>query len=398
MLNSALVVDDSTLFQNLIKAELTDLQVQTIRVCNDGREALALVEHNPDQFDCIITDLHMPKMDGLQFLEALGKAAYRGGVIIASSLEERIIQLAVNIALNQKLHLIGSLNKPIMPDKLAQLCYRTAQRQRLLQPDIVLIKKRILNDALLKNRVIPYFQPKIRFNEKKIAGLEVLARLDLINQHEIVAPNRFIPVAEKFGFIDQLTNCLFEKTLPQYKTLQTELQTPNLKLAFNLCATQLTDSTLPDRLCQYCDQYGVRQENIVLEVTERKIVSDTVQLMTLDRLRIHGFGLSLDDFGTGYTNVRQLREYPFTEIKVDKSLVNQIHDDRVSQIILRALIDLAHEYHMDIVVEGIEDIREYQYLEHFSDLVAQGFLISRPKSYEELIRWSHAWQNRPTAH
>jgi len=108
---------------------------------------------------------------------------------------------------------------------------------------------------------------------------------------------------------------------------------------------------------------------------------------------MRGYSISLDDFGTGFTNLTQLRTLPFTEIKIDRSLIRDIHIDNFSQVVVNSLAQIAIEQHFTLVAEGIENFNELEYLQrHFKlEVLLQGYLICRPKPCKELITWHQNW-------
>jgi len=117
-----------------------------------------------------------------------------------------------------------------------------------------------------------------------------------------------------------------------------------------------------------------------------------MQLETLNRLRMHGFGISLDDFGVGFTNMNQLRNLPFTEIKIDRSLISHIETDLFSQVVVSSLFNITSKDNLDLVAEGVERPEELVYLRHYRrNLAIQGFLFSRPKPQGEFISWAKDW-------
>jgi len=107
---------------------------------------------------------------------------------------------------------------------------------------------------------------------------------------------------------------------------------------------------------------------------------------------MRGFGISLDDFGTGFTNIQQLKTLPFTEVKIDSTLISNIESDLFSQVIVSSLVHIAIQDDLAIVAEGIERVEELEYLDRFKEhILMQGFLISRPKGKTEFIRWAQSW-------
>ncbi len=149
----------------------------------------------------------------------------------------------------------------------------------------------------------------------------------------------------------------------------------------------------PDKLALILEINRLKPSDIILEITENQPMNQSIQLETMNRLRIRGFDISLDDFGTGFTNIQQLKSLPFTEIKIDRSLITHVESDRFSQVLIDSLIDIAQNQQLDIVAEGIERIEELQYLDRYKhSLLMQGFLISKPKPLTDLVGWIHSWQ------
>lgn len=391
MLNHIVVVDDSEAIRLVLESELKALGVNLVKSFSDAREALGYVKGVSTPIDGVLTDLQMPFMDGLEFIEALGKQRFRGGVVMISGMEERVVKLAVDIALSYQVCLVGSVEKPVERDKLAQQLSRIVQLQGDEPKEIKYLKRRELMDKIRQDKIIAYYQPKVNLHTSELVGLEVLCRIDDPAQQGIIPPDRFIPVAEKFDLADDLTKKVLERSLKEFKLFRDEFPDANVSLAINISPNQLYSDALPHFICDMCERYGVSREKLVVEITERQVITDQRQLANLDRLRLKGFGVSLDDFGSGFTNIRQIKNYPFTEIKLDQAIVQNISTDRISQVILDALAEIAGEYDATVVAEGIETIEDYFYMQKQPGIVAQGYLISRPKPIQELIRWYHAW-------
>ena len=220
----------------------------------------------------------------------------------------------------------------------------------------------------------------------------MLARIVKKSTGKVILPDHFIGVAEATDLINIITFQLFEKATDEFKAIKSELNYP-IKLAFNLSPVQLNDLSCPDKLALILEINRLKPSDIILEITEHQPMDQAIQLETMNRLRIRGFDISLDDFGTGFTNIQQLKSLPFTEIKIDRSLITQVESDRFSQVLIDSLIDIAQNQQLDIVAEGIERVEELQYLDRYKhSLLMQGFLISKPKPLVELVSWIHSWQ------
>ena len=149
--------------------------------------------------------------------------------------------------------------------------------------------------------------------------------------------------------------------------------------------------TKSDKKCK-----GVDKSQVILEITEEFALKSTEQLESLNRFRIRGFGLSLDDFGTGFTNLQQLRSLPFTEVKIDRSLITDIHCDQFNQVVVNSLADISSRLNVTLIAEGMETIEDLNYLEsNYKKMHIQGFLICTPRPIDNLLRWYHSWTKAP---
>lgn len=392
MLNSVLVVEDVKSVQQVLVEQLTQLGVRQVTAVSDGLQALDAVQQSPNSFQAIITDLLMPNMDGLQLLEQLGDAGYQGGVIIASGLERRIIELSVEIARSHQVRLVGSLSKPVTSEQLHILMQRVLRLSDTKFEEKQPLSQEQVLTAIEQGHLLPYYQPKIDALSRQITGYEVLCRVDLPGEKHILLPDLFISTAAKFKLLDQLTEQLLEQSLSEVYKHQKEFVNGFPSLAFNLSPVQLFEESMVERIIELAVRFRLLPKFLTLEVTEQQALHKPEQLSLLNRLRIHGFGVALDDFGTGFTNLKQLRELPFTEIKLDKCLSQGIHQDQLSQVVLDSLFAFADKLDMKIVVEGIDDIADFEFLQGKALTSLQGFLISRPKPLSEIIRWQRAWQ------
>ena len=173
--------------------------------------------------------------------------------------------------------------------------------------------------ALINSRLHMVYQPKVSLRDGRLSRVEALVRWD---DPELgpVPPSRFVPLAEKHGLIDELTQWGLRTTLRQW--LRWREQGIDTCLAFNISALSLEQLDFPDLVERMCRALDVPTDRLVLELTEGA-TQPLIKLMdTLTRFRIKGIGLAIDDFGTGYSSLMQLRQLPFTEVKIDRFFVS----------------------------------------------------------------------------
>ena len=245
--------------------------------------------------------------------------------------------------------------------------------------------------ALAARKLNLVYQPKISLKDGHLGRVEALVRWD---DPELgpVSPSRFVPLAEQHGLIDPLTEWGLRETLKQWGRWREQgLET---RLAFNISAVNLQRLDFPDLVESMCREAGVPADQLVLELTEGA-TQPLVRLMdTLTRFRIKGMGLAIDDFGTGYSSLMQLRQLPFTEVKIDRCFVTDLPAAHDSRLIVKTIADLAHGLGLVATAEGIETIEQLRAVRELGCDVAQGFLISPPLPPDELIEWNKAFKKR----
>lgn len=243
--------------------------------------------------------------------------------------------------------------------------------------------------AIARRQITLVYQPKILLPAGHIVGVEALARW----QHPkrgFIPPDVFIAAAERGAVIDSLTAYLLAAALEEAAGWRR--QGLDLELAFNISARNLHDVDFPNTVDDACRRHSFPGGRLTVELTE-SATQHAVQLMdTLTRLRIKGIRISLDDFGIGYSSLSQLKQLPFTEIKIDKSFVIESHRSRDSRIIIKSIVDLAHNLGLDVTAEGVETRDALGYLIELGCDKAQGYYIARPMPGEALVPWVRAWQ------
>src|SRR6476619_6277019 len=238
--------------------------------------------------------------------------------------------------------------------------------------------------ALEEQRLNMVYQPKVGMREGSLTRVEALVRW---NDPELgpVEPSRFVPLAEDHGLIDDLTHWGLRTILRQWLAWREEgLDTC---IAFNISALSLDQLDFPDLVERMCRALHVPTDRLVLELTEGA-TQPLIKLMdTLTRFRIKGIGLAIDDFGTGYSSLMQLRQLPFTEVKIDQSFVADIERSRDCRLIIQSITDLAHGLGLSATAEGVETLQQLRLVRELGCDVVQGYLISPPLEPRLLKGW-----------
>jgi EAL domain-containing protein (putative c-di-GMP-specific phosphodiesterase class I) len=245
--------------------------------------------------------------------------------------------------------------------------------------------------ALAAQKLNLVYQPKVSLKDGRLGRVEALVRWD-DDELGPVPPSRFVPLAEKHGLIDPLTEWGLRETLKQWGLwCEQGLET---RLAFNISAVSLQRLDFPDLVEGMCREAGVPTDRLVLELTEGA-TQPLVRLMdALTRFRIKGMGLAIDDFGTGYSSLMQLRQLPFTEVKIDRSFVTDLPAAHDSRLIVKTIAELAHGLGLVATAEGVETLEQLRAVRELGCDVAQGFLISAPLPPDQLIAWDRSFKMR----
>jgi len=237
-----------------------------------------------------------------------------------------------------------------------------------------------LRHAIVADQMFLTYQPKVNLSGAYITGVEALARW----QHPergVIAPDEFIPVAERTGLIIPLTLWVLQSALMQCRSwLDRGL---NLSVAVNLTMWNLETQELPEQIADLLRDTGVPPEHLELEITESSIMSDPQRVITtLNTIRSLGVRFAIDDFGTGYSSFAYLTKLPVKSIKIDKSFVLSLDRDRDNALIVRSIIDLSHNLGLKVVAEGVESAASRDMLKAFGCDEAQGYFYSRPQPAE----------------
>jgi len=230
-----------------------------------------------------------------------------------------------------------------------------------------------LMQALNKGEFRVYYQPIADTMNGEIYGYEALVRWF----HPLrgsVPPTEFIPVAEKIGLINQLGEWVLRTACEAAASWSSPL-----KVSVNVSPVQLMNSSLTDTVVTILRTTGLDPYRLDLEITESDVFNEnTRSLEILSQLRELGVQISIDDFGTGYSSLSRLSYFPFDKIKIDRSFVINIPDQKDDLDIVRLIISMGKSLHMRIVAEGVETEEQLESLRKLGCDLVQGYLIGKP--------------------
>ncbi|WP_292978486.1 EAL domain-containing response regulator [Nitrosomonas sp.] len=389
-----LILDDDPFILKLLHRMLANMGFASVICCENGVEALKLLEDTATRPELILLDLNMPGMDGIEFIRHLVGQKFTGNLILVSGEEERMLQTAEKLVQAHQIPILGYLQKPVQPDALRALLMKlaTTSAHNGQEKHQKIYSAGEIKAAIDSGELINYYQPKVKVATGAVVGVETLVRW----RHPVdgmVYPGQFVHAAEQHGLIDHLTQAVIRQAFIQVGIWQKSGL--ELKVAVNVSMDNLTSLDFQDVVVKLAAEAGILPGKIVLEITESQLMGDMrISLEILARLRLKRFHLSIDDFGTGHSSLAQLRDIPFGELKIDQGFVHHASTNETLRAIYDASLALAKQLNMEAVAEGVEDREDWELLRQTGCDLAQGNFISRPMPAEALAGWMDQWHTR----
>ncbi|MGY4877990.1 EAL domain-containing protein [Vreelandella aquamarina] len=236
-----------------------------------------------------------------------------------------------------------------------------------------------LRYALLEEQFQLYYQPQIDIASRQVVGMEALLRWHHPTEG-MIAPDRFIPLAEETGLIVPIGEWVLREACRQGVVFE------GLKIAVNLSARQFHQENLVATVRRVLDETGMPPARLELEITESALMYDVESAIAIMlQLVDMGVSISLDDFGTGYSSLSYLKRFPIDTLKIDKSFIAEMTTDVSSQVIINTIIVMSHSLGLKVIAEGVETEEELGMLRERGCEQAQGYLIARPLPYQQAI-------------
>ncbi len=241
-----------------------------------------------------------------------------------------------------------------------------------------------LDKAISANDLRVNYQPQVDIKTGRCVSAEALVRWTAPGPREI-SPGVLVSIAESCGLINPLTMMILNTALRH--TAAFSAAGVDIGISVNLPPKMLADEELPQIIQHSLDIWDVPATTLTLEITEGSLINNSSSLAMLSSLRELGISLAIDDFGTGYSSLAYLKQFPAQELKIDILFVRNIHKSRGDRQLVRSIIDLAHNFDMITVAEGVEDKKTYDLLQDLGCDVVQGFLFSQALPDTEFVNW-----------
>jgi diguanylate cyclase (GGDEF)-like protein len=236
-----------------------------------------------------------------------------------------------------------------------------------------------LSDAIREGNLLLFYQPQIDLDTGKVFGVEALVRWR-DPKWGLLMPQQFIPMAQEMGLLNVLSEWVVRTACKQLSVWQKQ-GIENLKLSFNLLATQLCEPGFIDNILAILEETHVKHSSLIFEVTEQSFLQDMdTTTEVLKYLKEVGFGVTIDDFATGNYLLNYLRELPIDTINIDRILTRDLTNNAGGKEMLESIFSFAKQLNMKVVSEGIDSMEKQQFMREMGCHLMQGYLYSPPLS------------------
>lgn len=373
-----LILEDQPFQRGFLANMFAAVPGVTVDTSGDAAHALAMCQFS--RYDLVVSDLMMPGIDGIQFIQTLSAQEHRPMLALVSSASQRMMASARLMAESLGLTVLGILAKPASAPDVAGLidalgaARRSSSEPPRVEPPLAADRRQLLQ-ALEDNEITAWFQPKKSLDSGLVVAAEALVRWRH-PVHGTQEASRFLPLFELHGLEAMLLRHVLKASVQaQARWRGLGFRIP---ISINLPPHLLERRSLPDELLELTLEHGGAAEDLCFELME----SSTTQHVSdyyagACRLRMKGFGLAQDDFGQGLSSVHNLVNTPFTEVKIDRALVRGCARDPALRNALATVVALGSRLGLNIVAEGVETDAELATLRKLGCNQVQGYLISR---------------------
>lgn len=384
-----LLIEDDVFQATLISTMLEANEGTHVSVALSGLDALKLISEPSFSADLVVCDLSMPEMDGVEMLFYLAQTLPNANYAILSAANDDILESASQTAHGYGIKNMAIYSKPLSVDAAEQMLalevtpstHTTSNRFENFE----FTRGDFLN-AMANDELELYYQPQVCSKTSKLIGAEALVRWN--------HPER--GMLSPFFFLDKVMDLNLGGLLTEWVFIQAAQDTAlmrqnnvNCSVSVNANASDVSERSFTNTLLALMTYYKLPPNAITVEVTESEFTPDAIAMLeTLTRLRLAGFGVSIDDFGTGYSSLYQLTTAPFSELKIDRSFVEQILTSEKHLKSVKAMCLLCQELDIKTVIEGVETQEQQTALQEIGGDIFQGYYYSKPMNKFDFMHWA----------
>lgn len=273
-----------------------------------------------------------------------------------------------------------------MAKKLGKGSYKFYDKNMSLHLYEESVKKKEIKEGISKKEFKVFYQPKYSKNGQLI-GAEALARLQR-EDGSILPPSEFIDFAEKNGLIVAITDLIVDEVCKDLLTW-IEKEERAFVVSINITSEHIVNQKLSRKLIEKVESFHVPAKYLEFEITESMVIEDfNSAVENISMLKAQGIKISMDDFGTGYSSLNYLKSLPIDIIKIDKSFIDTINRDEKDKVLIKNIINIAHDFHLDVIAEGIENLEQLEILNEMQCDMYQGYYFGKPvdkNNFEKLF-------------
>ncbi|MCB1831080.1 MAG: EAL domain-containing protein [Chromatiaceae bacterium] len=241
-----------------------------------------------------------------------------------------------------------------------------------------------IRKALEKKEFELFYQPQIDVMEGRVCGMEALIRWNH-PERGVLLPDQFIPLSEETGLIVEIGNWVLDSACRELKAWRLQGVSDDVQMAVNISAAQLMQPEFERTVLDIMAKHGVSGRQLELEITENILMQDMDQAVSkFQQLAANGVRVAVDDFGIGYSSLSYLHSLPLNTLKIDRSFISGVQAAKDRSSIVTAVLAMARELNLEVVVEGVERKAQVDYLRRLECSKAQGFFLGRPGPSEEI--------------
>lgn len=321
---------------------------------------------------------------GMAALDALAHHESRPAMLLVGSISTRVLAGIKRAAKSRGLKVIGVAPRPLDPMSVEKLL----SAHLSASPPI---HREEIEQAILEHELRVLYQPKLAITSDLVSvqGVEALVRWRH-PRRGLLQPAHFLRAVEDYRLMSHLTDFVMTEAVRQAALWRSNGL--DLEIIVNLSTELVQDRAFPERLAMLLEEHDFPARSLTLDVTESVNAADQDLLIDVfTRLRMLGVGLALDNFGTGVASLRELYRIPFSEVKVDHSLIADAPHERDARIVVQAVVNLAHSLQLAVCAEGVETSQMFDFVRSAGFDTVQGRFFSEPVEGGDIERIVSAW-------